>query len=63
MAILIDLLMLIGGIAVLVTIGASLLLFIFTFMSKNSNLTKSKGGLFIMLYLVYVAWMLWGGDE
>lgn len=55
--------MLIGGIAVLVTIGASLLLFIFTFMSKNSNLTKSKGGLFIMLYLVYVAWMLWGGDE
>ncbi len=49
------------NIAVLVTVGASLLLFIFTFMTRNSKLTKSKGGLFIMLFLVYVAWMLWGG--
>ena len=49
------------NIAVLVTIGASLLLFIFTFMVRNSNLTKSKGGLFIVLYLMYIVYMLWGG--
>ncbi len=48
------------NIAVLVTIGASLLLFIFTFMSKNSKLTRPRGALFIVLYLAYIAYMLLG---
>lgn len=46
------------NIAVLVTIAASLLLFIFTFVSKNSHLTKPKGVLFILLYVGYIAYML-----
>jgi len=48
------------NIAVLVTIGASLLLFAFTFMAKKSHLTKPRGMLFIALYLVYIAYMLIG---
>ncbi len=48
------------NIAVLLTILASLLLFIFTFMSKNSHLTKPKGVLFISIYLAYVVYMLIG---
>ncbi len=48
------------NIAVLVTILASLLLLIFTYIPKNSHLTRAKGGLFIGLYLVYIAYMLWG---
>jgi len=48
------------NIAVLLTILASLLLLIFTFIPRNSHLTRGKGGLFIGLYLVYMVYMLWG---
>ena len=48
------------NIAVMVTIAASLLLFIFTYMSRSSKLTKPKGILFILLYVAYIAYMLWG---
>jgi cation:H+ antiporter len=48
------------NIAVMITIAASLLLFIFTFMSRNSHLTKSKGIFFILLYIGYIIYMLLG---
>lgn len=57
MSIVLDLLMLVGGIVVAV-VGASLLLFIFTFVARNSHLSKTRGILFIFLYLVYIVYLI-----
>jgi len=57
MSIVLDLLMLVGGIVVAV-VGASLLLFIFTIAARKSNLTKTRGILFILLYLGYIVYLI-----
>lgn len=44
--------------AILVTIGASLLLFIFTFVTHNSHLNRVKGILFILLYVAYIIYLI-----
>lgn len=49
------------NIAVMVTIAASLLLYIFTYMTHKSHLTKARGLLFILLYLTYTAYLIWVG--
>jgi quinol-cytochrome oxidoreductase complex cytochrome b subunit len=49
--------MLVCGIVVAV-VGASLLLFIFTFAARNSHLSKTRGILFIFLYLVYIVYLI-----
>jgi cation:H+ antiporter len=46
------------NIAVMSTIGASLLLFVFTFVTRNSHLTRTKGIFFILLYLAYIVYMI-----
>ena len=46
------------NIALLVTILASLLLCTFTFITRNSHLTKTKGIFFILIYLAYMGYMM-----
>lgn len=49
------------NLAVGVCIGASLLLFIFTYLGKKKSIGKIKGAIFLFIYAIYVAYLIKSG--